>query len=400
MNKKLYFTILHIGLSIFIAAPALAFLDPCQLMNVNPNSANPTLSTQAITDYKSKLVRECELHNKFYELKSKLNEYSTNLEQISLYQALRYVDRSTYIWATQTNTPIPVVYQVSQAERQKPVSERSQIVWKNWARGIEQIGPTREALAQGLQVDLFFLEKIHVGFYTVGDESSELGEVRTPGTIKTFGTGVVSWPIATIEEARHSKEIADQINKEHVEMGLQPSSSETGADEVINRVLDVRDMTLFPGNPEINAIHLKKLTNFLNLMLDQARADRPMIWKNRLMTPGELAYFIQQYLVQIHAFYDGNGRTSRFWQDVILSIFNLPAGSSGDLMWNDMLSERGSYYQMAMAKSFEQLAQADHCVNDIYPTVATKGIFKKKKRPIAEIDPELLPYECRLIKSN
>ena len=398
MNKNLLKLFLRLGLMLFAAADVSAFMDPCQLLNVSKDLA--PISAQAVAEYKSKLARECELHKKYDELKNKVNEYSANLEQVSVYQALRYVDRSTYIWAAQTNTPVPVVFQVSKTESDKPVAERSQLVWRNWARGIKQVEPTREALAEGLQVDLPYLEKIHIGFYLVGDESSDLGAVGTPGTIKTFGVGVVSWPIATVEEMKRSKETADQINKNYFEMGLQPTASETGADEITNRVLDVHDMTLFPGNPQVNPVHLKNLTNFLNAMLNQARAGRPMIWKNRLMTPAELAYFIQQYLVQIHAFFDGNGRTSRFWQDVILSSFNLPAGSSGDLMWDDMLSVPGDYYQKALAKSFEQLAQVDHCVNEIYPTVATKGIFKKKKRPISEIDPAQLPYECRIIKAD
>jgi Fic family protein len=111
-----------------------------------------------------------------------------------------------------------------------------------------------------------------------------------------------------------------------------------------------------------------------------------------LMTPAEVAFFAQKFYVEIHPFSEGNGRTSRVIQELILSQFDMPAASSGDLMDYDVLTNHEDYYQLAIKKTDEQMKKMDECISQ-YKTLTQFG-----RRKLSEQDQSSLDYDCRTLK--
>ncbi len=392
--KTNYFLAVAGFLTLLSSSVSFGFTNTCALKD-QPLRAQG-LSEYAVWAYQQKLIQECAVYQKYIAVRAKAETFSLNLEQITLYQALRYIDRSSLVTAAQQNMPVELIYQKSKIDAAKAIPYRSSLVWNNWVRGVKQLESAMADIKAGVQIDLPYLEKIHIGFF-YEDESGEFGDVNKPGTLKTFSTGIVSWPISTAVEAQKNINDVKIINATYDHLGLTPTKAMTGQDVSINRLVDVRDMTLFPGNPKVNETHLKLLTGFLNTMLAQARAGQHMVWKDRLFTPTELAYFIQQYIVQIHAFYDGNGRTSRFWQDTILALFDMPYGASGDLTTNDMLMSNLDNYQLGLSKSYHQLGELDNCLTEEYPRIFS---WKRKNIRPADADQSKFSYNCRILKAN
>ncbi len=69
------------------------------------------------------------------------------------------------------------------------------------------------------------------------------------------------------------------------------------------------------------------------------------------ISPSQKTADIQRWFVAIHPFGDGNGRMSRFIQDMILEALNLPLPASADLQ-NDIFTEK-SEYRSAFANSLK-----------------------------------------------
>ena len=376
---------------------SFGFGSPCYLkdLKVDNSDLKSTLSGSAIAAYKQKLVTECALYTKYFTLRDlAADQFGLKLEQIVAYQALRFVDRYAYQKGQAKNLPIELLFQPDSKDEDKPLSERSNLVWRNWSKGIKQVDGVVKDIYSGEVLDLTYFEKIHIGFFAES-EVGDLGNVQKAGTLRQPLVGVISWPMKTEQEVVSTTAITQEINAIYENLGLLPTTATNGQPDETNRILDVKDNQLFPGDPKVNLDHLKNMLNFMNTLLAQARAGQPMIWKDRLFTPAEFAYFIQQYIVQIHAFYDGNGRTSRFWQDAILAAFGLPAGVTGDLESNDMLTKHEVTYQQAMTVSQRQLQVVESCLEAYRNTPRPR--FSKAKPDILKIDPALLTYDCRIL---
>lgn len=82
--------------------------------------------------------------------------------------------------------------------------------------------------------------------------------------------------------------------------------------------------------------------------------------KRGTVSPIELAAFVQRWFVTVHPFGDGNGRTSRVVQDMLLAGFNLPFAPSGDL-YNDATTEWSSYLEQTYKTTESMLAALEYC---------------------------------------
>jgi hypothetical protein len=116
-------------------------------------------------------------------------------------------------------------------------------------------------------------------------------------------------------------------------------------------------------------------------MFTQALNNEHMVWNGRLLTPMEVGYLAQKFYVGVHPFAEGNGRTSRFILELFMTSFDMPHGSSGDLMSNDVLMTFKDYYQLAYDSNGRLINNMIQCIDQY-----------KKNNP-AEID-----YNCRILK--
>ncbi len=198
--------------------------------------------------------------------------------------------------------------------------------------------------------------------------------------------------------------VVEVIDQQYEELGLLPNFSE----DVLNHILTVRPAVKIqpPGKENVieyvdaiyssstrsSQTHLKNILNFVNNMLSQAKQNKHLVWNGtHLMTPAEVALLAQKFYIGVHPFSEGNGRTSRFLQELILSIMNMPHGSSGDLMDYDVLTTFPDYYETAMTSNIKLMQSIKACFD---------GYAQNPPQTFMATDQKSVPYNCRILKER
>jgi hypothetical protein len=387
--------ILGMASVLLVSQVTLASTDVCQLAKKNI-STYAGLSESQIASYQQKINRECELSLLNASLGNTAAEYNLGLSQITVYQSMRYIQRYFFNKGQANNTPVELIYQKLKTDYAKPNSEQSSEIWNNFQVGIKQLDPTVQNRLAGYQFSVENLKTIHKGFYKLSDEKGDFSHEPQPGKIKDPVKNInYWWKFKTTQEGLDAQNIVNELNAAYKKFDLLTNFDATN-DPYINLVMSVQPtedggLAIHSGDERSNPELLNKLFTFMNEMLNQGLYGQPMIWKNQLLTPAELAYFVQQFYVGVHPFYEGNGRTSRFLQEMILTAFKLPHGSSGDLMDIDVLTNHEKYYQTAMDANFKLLASVQQCFSE-YKSLPVS------KKDIANYDQSLISYPCRTLK--
>lgn len=383
-------------------------LDICDLSQRSVDASAVSDSSQ-IKSYQAKLKKECELSNQYKSLNEKLrNSNQIGLTDIAEYQAIRFVQRSWLNDAAQAQKPVEIIYQIFKDQYALPFSQQSGAVWDDWAVGIQQLEPMIKSFKAGQSFDLATLKKIHRGlfpFYPLIDEHGNFAHEPNPGVMKptiSNATDTYWWALETDSEIASAKTIVERENAYYKKLGLL-TDVPNGVPEYASHILDVRlaekrgeasqkVTALFSGSDVVNRQNTELILGMVDALIKKARLGQHMIWKGLLFTPGELAYFVQQAYVRVHPFYEGNGRTSRFLQELILVSFNLPHGASGDLMDIDALTENGEYYMKAIEANFSLLQRMKSC-SDEYDQIA-------RKKDIRTVEQSRLSYGCRILQDR
>ncbi|MBC7419970.1 MAG: Fic family protein [Bdellovibrio sp.] len=385
---------------------AQAISDPCALAKVAV-PAQVTMSRPEIKEYEYKLKRECDLTTQFRDVRAKLQErFQVGLSNINEYQGIRFLRRSDFEDAKNRNIPIAKKYQLLRSMDALPVAERKSIIWDNWSNGLTQLDASSDKIMRGEKFTVEDLQRVHSGFYTLtkedeGDESN----APNPGTFKPKSDNdYYWWDFATRQESDAAKAIVTQINDQYRAMGLLEKVNGDYADilrvkrDLVKIVKGKLDLSLprvdgiYAGDSRVNEAHVHNIINFVNGMFDQALLNQHMVWKGKLMTPAEVAYLAQKFYVGVHPFADGNGRTSRFIQEVFLTTFDMPTGASGDLMENDIIIPFPEYYQRAITMNLQLMDKMDKCIQS-YSTNHLKSYDKIKANA------SVLEYGCRLMQN-
>lgn len=410
-----------LGLAAALAATlvvhsANAFTDVCTLATTEvPGSIR--VSSLELASYKEKMKSECELSEKYQQMVLKARKFGITLEHISEYQALRYVDRNFYEGARASNTPVPVIYQLLKSDYSKDWAQRSSIIWDGFTIGARQLESERARIAAGGRLELQDISRLQRGFYTLSDEAGDFSHAHSPGVMKPAAPNDRHWWRLKPEEVDRTKAIVADVNETFASYGFIKSGlAGLYGDVFQNEIISVRQtedggMGLYGGDSRANQAHLQNWLKLFNGALAQARAGQHMAWNNRLVTPAEVALLSQQLFVDIHPFTEGNGRTSRLVQEIVLTLFGMPHGSSGDLMENDVLTRQGEYYTQAITKTKALLASVDQCLETGYNEEAKSSGAKSERsskgqsssrvaEPVnaASLNQSTLAYNCRILK--
>jgi Fic family protein len=97
------------------------------------------------------------------------------------------------------------------------------------------------------------------------------------------------------------------------------------------------------------------IKNFIQLNLEKYAEGKPVL------SPLELATVVQKWFVSVHPFSDGNGRTSRAIQDLILANFDMPFVPGGDLQ-DDATAIYEDYIERTYAKTESILSALELCL--------------------------------------
>ncbi len=409
LTFKWFMTTGVLAATLLTSLGANALSDPCSLIK----TATPVglgMSRDEIRAYESKLSRECQITTQFRNIKLKLQaDFQMGIESITEYQAIRYLRRSDFEAAKAAQIPVQKKYQIVDPKdkgKVVAVEEMKTTVWDNWIIGISQLGEASNKLLRGQHFNVSDLKDVHVGFYRLANEDEDAGSKSDKANAPNVGlfkpaheADVYWWEFRNREEATAAENILTQVNSQFRKMDFLEIVQGDYSDilrvkyNVLKRgeaaggkVVDV----IYGGDSRVNEAHIYRIVSFLNAMIDQALTGQHMVWKGKMMTPTELAYFVQKYYVAVHPFADGNGRTSRFLQDLVLYTFDMPHGASGDLMENDILITFPDYYERAIATKAQMLSKVESCMQSY-----KKSNLRNYKK--IKLSPSVLDYSCRYL---
>lgn len=394
MKTLIKASIVLAGLTYIYATPSMAISDACTLMDA-PIPASK-MSSDEIKSYKEKLKKECDLTKNYRSIRSILdNKFDhLSLEKVTEYQAMRFVVRSDYDRARDTNTPIQKVYQIKRTDYNLPVEQRSSVIWDNWEAGMKQLQGSRDKVLLGKGFSVDDLQKVHIGFFTLSKEEGDDAWNPQEGLFKAANDhDNYWWNFNSESEAADAKRIVNEINAEYRQLGLTEDTGNEDLDNVLRvkkslkrQAADKADVieyvdAIYSGDTRANRKHVDTIFKFTNAMFAQALKNEHMIWNGRLLTPMEVGFLAQKFYVGVHPFAEGNGRTSRFILELFMTSFDMPHGSSGDLMSNDVLMNFKDYYQLAYDSTGRLMNNMIKCIDQ----------YKKK-------DPTAIDYNCRILK--
>ncbi len=388
---------------VLLLAPSVwAVSSPCSLAEQEiPSDLNMT--AEDINIYKQRLGVECWWKKTNDILTYELAKHNIRAESITEYQAMRFIRREDFDSSKKHEIPVEVTYQIKRDQYALPIDQRSSIIWDNWVKGISQLSPLREAILRGEHYTYDKLKQSHIKFFQLSDEVGDASNPPDVGVIKPPAMqDNYWWSFSTDQEASDAKKMVDAINGHYKSLELLPHF----ADENLNKVLDVRTAVkrqpkgsstieyvsaIYSGNTRANLTHVQNILHFVRTMLTQALNNKVLIWNGKLMTPAEVAYLAQKFYVGVHPFSEGNGRTSRLLQELILTSMGLPHGSSGDLMESDVLTLFPDYYNQAMKANINLMEKMKTCL-EIYKT--------NPPSLLVTTDQKNIDYSCRILKSK
>jgi hypothetical protein len=325
--------------------------------------------------------KDCELQDRYQTVRTYFESLNINVAELLEYRILRFVDRSSYESAKANELHPSQIY--------KPAP----MTWEVWDTGIRSIFGDDK-----LQNTLFItngFDSAGLGFdhltftnFNAVLLKNQMGDVSrdklinksvrnsAPGTFRQAGDGNVGWTsldtnIAhTVNESQQSMRAAQKRWEELIgasfstvvarHSGLAPQAA------TFSVPMSVSLQTT--GTPPVQSYfvnyapdnmvmaEISWLSSFIKENLDRYRKGNPV------MPPIQLAAIVQKWLVTIHPFSDGNGRTSRAAQDVILANFKMPYAPAGDLQ-NDVLEKTADYVDKTysaielMVKKLESCAE-------------------------------------------
>ncbi len=389
----------------FYSINSFAVTDACKLEQLALPS-NVAMNENEINSYRNRLHIECVWKQNNDYFKQSLNSlYQLDSERVSEYQAMRFIRRVDYETSKKSNIPVEVTYQTNQSQYSLPDDKKSSVIWQNWILGMQKLPSERQNLLNGSTFDVARLTDVHVGFFQRSEETGDYATTPYPGKMKSAAMNDnYWWDFTTDAEGKAAKLAVEQINRHFDSLGLLQHYTEP----YLNKLLDVRTavkrqrdpakqgvieyvQAIYSGQSRANKANLQNILNFVNSMVQQGIRDQHMVWNGRLMSPAEVAYLAQKFYVAIHPFHEGNGRTSRFIQELILSTLNMPFGSSGDLMDSDVLTTFDQYYVQAMTANGTLMTTMIRCLDE-YATL-------KQTNP-AQVQQGLLNYSCRILQTN
>lgn len=318
------------------------------------------LAAQACDETLKKFPRDCAIQDRFVALKSAFAAQGTNIDEIAEYRVIRFVDR--YNWERAKES------QVKPKDIYKPAPD----TWLVWDTGIRDVMNTaggknglltsyvlNEQTFSTINHELLMNQGMNIKD-GITDQSLKPGEYRkATSTGVRFQGGSKNYQ-RSIEASEASMDRFQQ--RWEAEMGSTFSQllKEEGIKNTDNASLR-SGMSQPAGSGFVSyapstevAKEIDWIKTFIKINLDKYKKGNPVL------SPMELATVVQKWFVSVHPFSDGNGRTSRAIQDVILANFDMPNIPGGDLQ-EDATAVYEDYIEETYKKTEKMLAALELC---------------------------------------
>lgn len=317
-------------------------------------------------------ARDCAIQDRYREITNSLAKFGINVEDITRYKALRFINESDY--------------QRNLAGSQKPLEQiydPAPVTWNIWEDGITSVLKKygqpgvllqKNTLDAAAIADINKLLMMEDG---VSLKDSKISSTRSPGTYRTYTDNSAGYcSLDPNELSRSDLDTAIGTNLEFQDRfetaigtkfknfvafkgGKWPEMASMNAGIDIRRNACGKDLnfdfvTYTPGNMVEYQVDWTRI--FIEEVLASYRRKKP------LLAPTEFSALIQRWIVSIHPFVDGNGRTSRGVQDVITHSFKLPYVPAGSLQ-NDALSSLWYYTENTYGEVEKMMTFLEGCVD-------------------------------------
>ena len=303
--------------------------------------------------------RDCHIQDRFVKLKADLQAKGVEVNEVAEYRVLRFIDRPSWEKAKLNRTPPLRIYEPAPA------------TWQVWDAGIRQIFE---------RVDLNFTDQMFSdmnrellvnGMNNIKDPNTD--HSKKPGEFRTgndLGIGFcyknVRDSSEILKKARNSNIAFQQRWEKISQMSVKQLVRDRGGQnpEAASLAFGMSQS----ANPNctapdswVNFIPTTEVAQQLSWLHAFTAANLQMLSEKRsALSPIELAAFVQRWFVTVHPFSDGNGRTSRAVEDVLLGGFNLPFAPAGDL-YNDATTEWPSYLEQTYKTTESMLTVLEYC---------------------------------------
>ncbi len=337
-----------------------------------------------------------------------------NIENITFYRALRFIDAYSFEEGIRNNTPINILYQ-PRGKKLPPDAPKTTLVWDSWELGVQNMPFMSQAITSNYyeKVDLNLLKLIHSGFYQIDDTIDLVENSANPGNLRDvlasklpINTEAIWW--SKEKSSNSSSRYIDAIenissNLEFLKKAqllpkqdfnylqennlIDPDSQPTarGTSDGYVWVMKSDSKNIYLTHSAYVGQHMQKWVEFFNAYTAIINSNYSMGFPAHypLLTPLEFASFMQKWMVEVHPFSDGNGRNSRYWHDAIASAYQLPYAPAGWIQ-NDMIMTYSGYFKEVYQFTRKYLNKLENCV-DLHKD---KNLSKATKRD---------QYECALM---
>lgn len=329
--------------------------------------------------------RDCAIQDRFIAVKAKLAAQNMNVDEISDYRVIRFIDRYSWEMAKKAGTAPMSVY------------NPSPVTWDIWDSGIRWIfnEPNfRGILYRTMKIDDKLVAEINKVLLTSGSLSSKDPNTdpnKLPGVYRHDQDRPVGFCIppnypteqliaTSLASVQRFQQIWEQKAGSFQEAvarygGLNPQQATMTTPMSVNQDYTPeacpRGFAIYAPSDQVPQ-QMSWIESFIRANLDLYAQ------KKSVISPIALAAFTQKWLVTLHPFGDGNGRTSRAVQDIILANFGLPFAPGGDLQ-DDAMADFDVYLKNNYEKIEFTLQVLEYCAQAAHYEL---GASYSSKRPV------------------
>jgi hypothetical protein len=314
----------------------------------------------------SKLKKECDIQDRFRKVQKTYHDFNLNINHVAEYRAIRLIDRFSWERNVSSGNAAP-----------KWIYNPMPTTWDIWDNGIKLIFESNRRPFESI-IDVNNITYINTVLLTEGassvkdigsDQGLKPGELRESMFDSSIGFCM------NVDLKILDKIITDSANANKAYFQAWEKKSGITIKELVKKYNGISpskaDIAISVNVPNrkcndgigyfaeyIESGKVKRSLEWLKIFLDYNLSQ----YKNGavIVSPIELSAIIQKQFVSIHPFADGNGRTSRAIQDLVLEKFDMPYAPGGDLQ-NDALENPETYIQNTYSKMESMLTFLESC---------------------------------------
>lgn len=288
---------------------------------------------------------ECSLQDEYRELRSEFAKHNIQIEQLTKYRALRFIDANAFAQAAQENQKVEDIY--------KPAP----LTWDRWNQG--------ERLAKEFHESAFYLAFLNVlhselmSTELMGIMSRLKGNI--PGQLRTWQINPAFY--ISCDDAQSLQSLKIFLPYDLTDFAGDPllTASLTPCSCGSVRNAEARDYlqgwVYYIDSEKV----LQEIMRWLNAT-NSSWADF-LEGKESTRSPLEFIADTQRWFISIHPYGDGNGRLSRLLQDILLRSFDLPFLAAGELQ-KDLQLPKLAYRQAFISTELRTLEDLRTCLEE------------------------------------